>query len=914
MRRSLIYLLLLEIVFAQLIGCFSDTVTSETSLSKPFSEGLNHFNSLLPPTPKNEALVVGLDGQIYLVDANSREILWSLSSGLPIYSSYQIPDHESCKGKTNASELTSDFYVDCGDDWALYLHRKTFGKVKLPLSAEEYVKMTPYISEDGGVTLGSKSTTMFLVDATSGKVIHSYKLADSTSTSQVHSGENNPVLLKDIAGESVESSPVDLETVEQLLYVMRTDYSLQHHSPNTGTILWNVSVAEFDAAFRFPATKNDHGAKYRSHLKSSLSHQMRPAILRVRDNRLMESLSVFDRLDEGLPLPQQKQLFLPPNNHNLPTLAAGRIPVASGRNGDRELLALPLPEVENSGILGTHDSSSEKTNTTGIVAETKVWFQLQYFVQLLPTLLSILGFVFYRFVTSRKHPTVSKMAEEYKLQTVVPKKKKTRRLGNNKNCINSEKNSTGISNENKGGDSNGLLHIEESERKSLLTVSDVVDGRLSGRRIGKLVVSSNEIAKGSNGTIVLEGIYDGRPVAVKRLVQTHHDVALKEIQNLIASDQHPNIVRWHGVECDQDFVYLSLERCTCSLNDLIYFYSESFQSQIINKDLDSHFPNEYKIRLHSTMEKNVGIELWKADGYPTQQLLKLMRDVVSGLAHLHELGIIHRDLKPQNVLISMDRSLSAKLSDMGISKRLNGDRFSISQNVTGYGSSGWQAPEQILHQRQTRAVDLFSLGCVLFFCVAGGKHPYGDNIERDVNIVNDRKDLFLVENMPEAVDLFSHLLHPNPDMRPKARDVWHHPFFWSSEIRLSFLRDASDRVELEDRENESELLNALESKAMVAFNGKWDEKLETAFIDNIGRYRRYKFNSVRDLLRVIRNKLNHYRELPQEIKEILGPVPEGFDRYFTRRFPKLLIEVYRVMHEYCKEEEFFCKYIESNLI
>lgn len=73
--------------------------------------------------------MVALDGQIYLVDANSREILWSLSSGLPIYSSYQIPDHESSKDKTNASELTNDFYVDCGDDWALYLHGNGFGKV-----------------------------------------------------------------------------------------------------------------------------------------------------------------------------------------------------------------------------------------------------------------------------------------------------------------------------------------------------------------------------------------------------------------------------------------------------------------------------------------------------------------------------------------------------------------------------------------------------------------------------------------------------------------------------------------------------------------------------------------------------------------------------------------------------------------
>lgn len=492
---------------------------------------------------------------------------------------------------------------------------------KLPLSVEEYVKMTPYISDDGGVTLGSKSTTMFLVDAKSGNVIYSYKLSDSASASRVFGGEKSPVLFKDIAGESVESSPVDPETVEQLLYIMRTDYALQHHSPNTGTVLWNVSVAEFDAAFRFLSVRNEHVAEYRSHLKSSLSPQMKPAILRIRDNTLMESLSGFDRLVEVLTLPQQKQLLLPAYNRYLPSLAAGRIPVASQGNGDTELLALPLPDVENSGILSTRFGDM---NSTSIVPETKARFYLQYLIQLLPTLLFILGYVFYRFVASRKRPIESKVAEDYKLQTGVPKRKKTRRTGNNKN-LNSEKNTKHISNENNSGDTNGLLHIEGVERMSMLSLTENTDSRVSGRRIGRLLVSNNEIAKGSNGTIVLEGIYDGRPVAVKRLVQTHHDVALKEIQNLIASDQHPNIVRWHGVEFDQDFVYLSLERCTCSLNDLIYFYSESFQSQIFNKDQDSQFSNEYTIRLHSTMEKNMGIELWKADGYPTPQMLKLMR-------------------------------------------------------------------------------------------------------------------------------------------------------------------------------------------------------------------------------------------------------------------------------------------------
>lgn len=58
------------------------------------------------------------------------------------------------------------------------------------------------------------------------------------------------------------------------------------------------------------------------------------------------------------------------------------------------------------------------------------------------------------------------------------------------------------------------------------------------------------------------------------------------------------------------------------------------------------------------------------------------RDIVCGLAHLHELGIIHRDLKPQNVLVIKERAICAKLSDMGISKRLAGD-MSLTKSATG---------------------------------------------------------------------------------------------------------------------------------------------------------------------------------------------------------------------------------------
>lgn len=57
---------------------------------------------------------------------------------------------------------------------------------------------------------------------------------------------------------------------------------------------------------------------------------------------------------------------------------------------------------------------------------------------------------------------------------------------------------------------------------------------------------------------------------------------------------------------------------------------------------------------------------------------------MAGLVHLHDIGIIHRDLKPQNVLIVKNNSsLCAKLSDMGISKRLPADTSALTRNSTG---------------------------------------------------------------------------------------------------------------------------------------------------------------------------------------------------------------------------------------
>ena len=511
------------------------------------------------------------------------------------------------------------------------MHNTVFAFQKLEASPEEYVKNAPYVSEDGGVTLGSKKTTVFLVDAKSGKVVHTYKLDDSPSKSGVQGAEENPLLLVEDAEGLVDSDALNLETVEQPLYIKRIDYVLQHYSPDNGKVLWNVAFAKFDAAFRYRKIESSYGGiyhkssheldqEYMDDVHSQLLYQSGPIVVQIRDHRLAESLSLFDRLSHGhsggMPL------SLPAPSHHFSSGADDQLQLASPNAEGRQMLSLPAPKNETSGILVV-DASEMKVSST--FAEILAKFHITSLISFLLALLSIMGSFFYCHRAFAEQLKLNKHEDELKVQAGAPKRKKTRRLGNNKKSANNQEMPKDNAPENNDGKTIGAPNVEGSERKPLVTFTDLVDTDVDGRRIGKLLVSYKEIAKGSNGTIVLEGIYDGRPAAVKRLVRTHHDVALKEIQNLIVSDHHLNIVRWYGVEYDPDFVYLALERCACSLNDLIFICSEIFQSQIITKDQDSNFLNEYTVRLQSIKEINKDVELWKKNGHPTPQLLKLMR-------------------------------------------------------------------------------------------------------------------------------------------------------------------------------------------------------------------------------------------------------------------------------------------------
>ncbi|KAK2585144.1 hypothetical protein KPH14_008650 [Odynerus spinipes] len=387
-------------------------------------------------------------------------------------------------------------------------------------------------------------------------------------------------------------------------------------------------------------------------------------------------------------------------------------------------------------------------------------------------------------------------------------------------------------------------------------------------RVGKIIFNTNEVlGKGCEGTFVYKGEFDGRSVAVKRLLPDCFTFADREVALLRESDEHPNVVRYFCTEHDRMFRYIALELAEATLHDYV-----------------AGRYNRGKISV-----KNI------------------LRQATSGLEHLHFLDIVHRDIKPHNVLLSVPGprgEVRAMISDFGLCKKLQLGRVSFSRRSGVTGTDGWIAPEMLNGERTTCAVDIFSLGCVFYYVLSDGKHPFGDPLRRQANILCGESNLTALQGISQsdkelALSLIKAMISEDPSERPPALAIYNHPLFWESTQVLGFFQDVSDRVEKD--QPDSPALIALEGGYQRVVRGDWRMHIDHEVATDLRKYRSYRGESVRDLLRALRNKKHHYRELTPAAQESLGEIPEKFTEYWLSRFPCLLSHVWCAMQKFRSE-------------
>ncbi|MGE0549029.1 MAG: serine/threonine-protein kinase [Kofleriaceae bacterium] len=106
---------------------------------------------------------------------------------------------------------------------------------------------------------------------------------------------------------------------------------------------------------------------------------------------------------------------------------------------------------------------------------------------------------------------------------------------------------------------------------------------------------------------------------------------------------------------------------------------------------------------------------------PIPRALDILRQILSGLAHAHELGIIHRDVKPANIMLGQKAGLGdhAKILDFGLA-RLQQSSNTLTRGIV-VGTPAYMAPEQIRGEDIDGRADLYACGIILFELLTGAK-------------------------------------------------------------------------------------------------------------------------------------------------------------------------------------------------
>lgn len=171
------------------------------------------------------------------------------------------------------------------------------------------------------------------------------------------------------------------------------------------------------------------------------------------------------------------------------------------------------------------------------------------------------------------------------------------------------------------------------------------------------------------------------------------------------------------------------------------------------------------------------------------RMWRLFREIIEGLAHIHQQGMIHRDLKPVNIFL--DSSDHVKIGDFGLATTALLSRAEVTEthehtdqvtpgSLTGrVGTTLYTAPELFAPPTGGRIVysqkvDLYSLGIILFEM----SYPVpSTTMERVKLLANLRQPSITLSNQAleqlsaQQVSLIRWLLQHDPAQRPSSGEL-----------------------------------------------------------------------------------------------------------------------------------------------
>jgi eukaryotic-like serine/threonine-protein kinase len=176
----------------------------------------------------------------------------------------------------------------------------------------------------------------------------------------------------------------------------------------------------------------------------------------------------------------------------------------------------------------------------------------------------------------------------------------------------------------------------------------------------------------------------GDEVAIKQSTNPHFDQRFEVEARLLASLQHPRVVRIvdHFAAGSGQYLVMELVR-GIDLGDLL---------------------------------KERG-----TPGLPVGQAIEYVREACEALQYVHDQQIVHRDVKPQNLILGEEGIV---LVDFGIARELD---ESEAQGTIGIGTPRYMAPEVFGGGHVSPRTDVFGIAATLWTLIAGRTPVYAES-------------------------------------------------------------------------------------------------------------------------------------------------------------------------------------------
>lgn len=194
------------------------------------------------------------------------------------------------------------------------------------------------------------------------------------------------------------------------------------------------------------------------------------------------------------------------------------------------------------------------------------------------------------------------------------------------------------------------------------------------------------------------------------------------------------------------------------------------------------FKNDFE--LYFLTEKVQGKELWsycKVFGLREIEARFYLKQIIGTISVIHDMGIVHRDLKTENVMVTEEATTT--LIDFGTAKDTQHPEVEVPGNSMRkkkfenfIGTPHFMAPECINNKDSNFKSDVWSLGCMCFYMLAGYPCFQGGS---DYLIFT--KALALDYQFPEifsdlAKDFISRCLKLTGEERPTMQELLEHEF------------------------------------------------------------------------------------------------------------------------------------------